>query len=241
MLRRDEGRPKCRNCTRRELRYVYFSNLGTSQPSRIAILELVLSSDKGKEGATRASWGRRSPKVVVSLKTASKKLSPQHADALFAAACLTAMYVFMCPPVVENIPRVPSWIPVLVGITATGQRCWAWLQNGELAALMAPKADPRRYPTEDVKFPSSLLDLSRRSTLGELDPRELENHLVLRVYHDATKALEESWDLFWLTEPKVSTLRKSSCPSLQTGPQGPGAVGIPMRNDRVGRGAILVD
>ena len=78
---------------------------------------------------------------------------------------------------------------------------------------MAPKADPRRYPTEDVKFPSSLLDLSRRSTLGELDPRELENHLVLRVYHDATKALEESWDLFWLTEPKVSTLRKSSCPS----------------------------
>ena len=144
-------------------------------------------------------------KAVMSLKTASGELPPQHADALFAATCLTAMYVFTCPPVLENILRAPSWIPLFVGVTATAQRCWAWLQNGELAPLMVrKKADPRHYPAEDVEFPSSLFDLSLRGASGELDPQELEDDFVLEVYRDATKALKESWDLFWLTEPRIS-------------------------------------
>lgn len=59
--------------------------------------------------------------------------------------------------------------------------------------------------TEDVGFPSSQFGLSRRSVSDELDPKELEGGLVLRVYRDATKALEDSWDLFWSTEPGVSS------------------------------------
>ena len=50
ILQCDEERPKCRNCTQRELGCEYFGRLRSSRSSRIAIQDLVLSSDKGEEG-----------------------------------------------------------------------------------------------------------------------------------------------------------------------------------------------
>ena len=149
-------------------------------------------------------------KALGSLRTAFSALDPEHVNATFATSSITAMYVYACPPVVEDkLPTAPTWIPLFRGICATSSQCWEWVRGGELAPLFIRKKVNHSYCAgEDFRFPSSLFDLSRRGASGEPDPEELEDDNVLGIYRRATEELKLSWDLFRSTEPRVSATFK---------------------------------
>ena len=152
-------------------------------------------------------------KALGSLRTAFPAQHPRHAEAIYAASSLTARYVYACPPVVgDNLPKAPSCIPALRGVTAVIYRCWKWVSEGDLSLLLLrKKVDENRYAGEDTEFPSSLFDLSRRGAPGELDPEELEDDHVLGVYSEATEALKLSWDQFWEFDPREAATFKWPC------------------------------
>ena len=141
-------------------------------------------------------------KALRSLRTAFS----QHGDPLYAASSLNAIYVFACPPVVEHLlPKASTWIPVFKGMSTIMERDWYWVRSGELTPLLSrKKADKSQYAGQDIEFPGSLFDLSRRGASGELDPEELVDDHVLGVYQDATEALKLSWNLFWSISPRVA-------------------------------------
>ena len=143
-------------------------------------------------------------KALESLRAAFHTEDPQHATALFAASSLVGLYVYACPPVVENV-KVPMWIPLFRGIWAIAQWRWDWVKQGELGSMLGFKpVGPDRYAGEDTEFPSSLFALSQRGAPGDPDPEELEDDEVLRVYHHATEAFKEWWDRSWVTEYRVA-------------------------------------
>ena len=146
-------------------------------------------------------------KALFSLGTALPAQDSHHADALYAASLLTAMYGYAFPQTVESIlpeaasflPNSPKWIPLFKGTWTAVEWCWDWVRQGELAPLFVHgKADQSRYVGEDIQFQSSLFDLSK---LGA--PKErCEDDYVRGIYRIATEELKRSWDQVWSIGPR---------------------------------------
>ena len=175
----------------------------------LAMSALHLSVLKSQDKSYAMTAAEHHRNALGPLKTAFSALE-SHGNALFAASSITAMYVYACPPVAENMRlRAPTWIPVFRGIWATAMGCFDRVRQGELAPLFAHKEiDASHYTGEDIEFPSSLFDLSQP---GALDSEELEGGNVLEIYRGATQELEHSWVLFRSTEPRVSAAFKWPC------------------------------
>ena len=173
----------------------------------LAMSALHLSFLRPRDESYAVTAAERHGKALESLRAAFQTENPQHpqhATALFAASSLVALYVYACPPAVEDI-KVPMWIPLFRGIWAIVRWRWDWVKQGELGRMLNVKlVGPGHYAGEDTEFPSSLFALSQRGTPGELDPGELVDDEVLQVYCHATETLKEWWDRSWLTEYRAA-------------------------------------
>ena len=172
----------------------------------MSALHLSFLSPTDKSYAVVAA--RHHGKALESLRAKYSVLHSQLRTPLLAAYSLTTIYVYACPPIVQNmLPKAPTWIPVFKGIPPIIDQDWNSVRSGELAPLLfRKKADQSRYAGQDIEFPVSLFDLSQRGISSELDPKELEDGNVLEIYQNAIVLLKDSWDQFWSYDPRVAAV-----------------------------------